>query len=257
MFMLPEKLFGSSLPRLQKLSMVDCWGLGVTDTPSLKAMSLKAVGSTYRNEIPAKHLVHWLRRRQSIVSLSLTGCRVIPDAESTLGPVSMKKLKELVLRNVDGADMPRYILCPSIGRITTLRIAPFRQVDRSTVSLTATDGLGGSISTLVFPTSDVPLATMWRSFTLVFQYSVTTLEVEQFLPIRRDVAAIPRLIEMLPDLHTIKLQRPDIPGLQDIRESLSYRNNIIRVERLVCEAESPDEARRKDEEWKALCVKYL
>ena len=259
MFMLPEELFGSSLPRLQKLSMIDCWGLGVTDTPALKAMSLKGVASMFRTKISAEHLINWLRRRQSLVSLSLTRCRVVPDAESTLGPVSMKKLKELVLRNVDGEDMPRYIRCPSIGRITTLRVAPFTHVtwaDSSTVSLTATDGLGGSISILVSLTSDMSLVTMWRSFTLAFQHLVTTLEVEEFFPMGRGVTAVPRLIDVLPDLHTIKLQRPDIPGLQDMREILSHRHSITRVERLACEAESPDEARRKDEIWKAICAEY-
>ena len=257
MFMLPEELFGSSLPRLQKLSMIDCWGLGVTDTPALKAMSLKGVSSMFRTKISVEHLADWLRRRQSLVSLSLTGCHIVPDAKGS--PVSMKKLKELVLRSVYGEDMLRYIRCPSIGRITTLRIAPFRQVpwaDSSTVSLTATDGLGGSILTLVHLTSDVPLTTMWRSFSFVFQHSVTTLEVEEFFPMGRGVTAVPRLIDVLPDLHTIKLQRPDIPGLQDMREILSHRHSITRVERLACEAESPDEARRKDEIWKAICAEY-
>ena len=260
MFMLPEKLFGSSLPRLQKLSMIDCWGLGVTDTPALKAMSLECTGEADRAKIYSQHLVNWLRRRQSLVSLSFTGCHIVPDAKGTPNPVSMKKLKEIVLRNVDDGVVSRYVRCPSMGTITTLRIAPLTQVtwaDSSTVSLTATDGLGGSISTVVHLTSDALLATTWEAFALAFQHSVTTLEVEDLDLILYGVTATPKLVGVLPDSHTIRVQLPRVPeGFQILREILSRRRGITRVERLVCEAESPDEARRKDEEWKTLCAEY-
>ena len=259
-FSLPRKLFGSSLPRLQKLSMVDCWGLGVTDTPALKAMSLECTGEADRAKIYSQHLVNWLRRRQSLVSLSFTGCHIVPDAKGTPNPVSMKKLKEIVLRNVDVGVVSRYVRCPSMGTITTLRIAPLTQVtwaDSSTVSLTATDGLGGSISTVVHLTSDALLATTWEAFALAFQHSVTTLEVEDLDLISRGVTAIPKLIGVLPDSHTIRIQLPRVlEGFRILREILSHGHGITRVERLVCKAEGLDEARRKDEEWKTLCAEY-
>ena len=63
---LPRKLFGSSLPRLQKLSMVNCWGLVMTDTPALKVVSMECTAGVNQPEISAHQLVHWLHHSVSI-----------------------------------------------------------------------------------------------------------------------------------------------------------------------------------------------
>ena len=39
---LPRKLFGSSLPRLQKLSMANCWELTMTDTLTLRVVPIES-----------------------------------------------------------------------------------------------------------------------------------------------------------------------------------------------------------------------
>ena len=257
---LPRKLFGSSLPRLQKLSMVNCWGLAMTDTPALTVVSVESTAMMNQAEISAHQLVHWLRRRQSLASFSLTNCRIARNAKNTPGPVSMKKLKEITLRKVGGGVVTHYIRCPSIRRITTFRIALFTQAiwaDRWTVSVTATDGLGGSVSTLAHLVSDAPLTEIWNSFALVFQHSVTTLEVEDLHLIPNGVTAIPKLIDILPDLHTIKVRLPPAAQVFEVlHEILLHKHSITRVERLVDESESLDEARRSDEEWKALCIEH-
>jgi hypothetical protein len=172
----------------------------------------------------------------------------------------MKNLKEIILRKVGGGVVSHYIRCPSIGRITTFRIAPFTQAiwaDDWTVGVTAADGLGCSISTLVHLSSDTPLTMIWELFARLFKHSVTALEVEDLHLIVHGVTAIPKLIDLLPNLYTIRVQLPPVPkGLEVLREILSGRHSITRVERLVCETESPDEARRNDEEWEALCVEH-
>jgi len=195
--------------------MVNCWGLVTTDTPALKVVSMKYAAGIYQAEISAHQLVHWLRHRQSLASLSSTSCRIVRNAKNTPGPVSMKELKEITLRKVGGGVVSHYIRCPSIRRITTFRIAPFTQAiwtDPWTVSATATDGLGGSVSTLVHLISDAPLTEIWKTFALVFQHSVTTLEVEDLHLIPNGAAAIPKLIDILPDLHTIRTRLPQSPG---------------------------------------------
>ena len=85
-FLLPQELFGSFLPRLQRLSMVNCWGLLLTDTPVLKAMSMEPTGEMNQVEIFISQLVHWLRRRQSLVSLSLANFYINPDANNPPTP---------------------------------------------------------------------------------------------------------------------------------------------------------------------------
>ena len=260
LFKLPRKLFGSSLPRLRKLSMVNCWGLVLTDTPVLEVMSVEFIGGTNQAEISANHLVNSLRHRQSLVSLSLTNCNIVPETKGTPDPVSMKKLKEIILRKVGGGIVSRYIRCPSIRKITTLRIAPFTQAvwaDDWTVSVTAADDLGGSVSTLVHLYNDAPLTTIWELFAHVFRHSVTALEVEDLHLIVHGVTAIPKLMDILPNLCTIRVRLPPIAkGFGVLREIVSGRHDITRIERLVCEMESPDEARRNDEKWKALCIEH-
>jgi hypothetical protein len=172
----------------------------------------------------------------------------------------MEKLKEIILRKVGGGVMSRYIRCPSIRRITTLRVAPFTQpplADMWTVNVTATDSLGGSVSTLVHLVNDTQLMEIWEAFTPVFQHSVTTLEVEDLHLILNGAIAIPRLIDVLPDLHTIRIRLPPAAkGFDVLREILSHKHGTIQVGRLVGETESLDEVRRNDEEWKALCVEH-
>ena len=156
--------------------------------------------------------------------------------------------------------MSHYIRCPSIRRITTFRIAQFTQAiwaDRWTVSITATDGLGGSVSTLVHLASDTSLTEIWNSFALVFRHSVTTLEVGDLHLIPNSATAIRKLIDILPDLHTIKVRLPPAAEVFEVlHEILLDKSSITRVERLVDKSESLDEARRNNEEWKALCIEY-
>ena len=155
--------------------------------------------------------------------------------------------------------MSRYIRCPSIGSIAAFRIATFTQAawaDRWTVSVTVTDGLGGSVSALVH-LSDASFTEIWKYFAFVFQHSVTALEVEDLHLIPSDVTAIPKLINILPDLYTIRTRLPLVAKrFKVLREILSHKDGITRVERLVDESESLDEGRRSDEEWKALCIEY-
>ena len=260
LFQLPRKLFGSSLPRLRKLSMVNCWGFVTTDTPVLEVMSVECTSTTYQAEVYANHLISFLRRRQSLVSLSVTKYHIAPNAKGAPSPISMKNLKVLILREVTGGIVSRYIRCPSIGTIVTFRIAPFTQAiwaDDWTVSVTATDGLGGSVSTLVHLSNDDPLRTIWEAFALVFRHSVTALEVEDLHLIVHGVTAIPKLMDILPNLYAIRVQLPPVAkGFEVLREIVLGRRGILQVERLVCETESPDEARRNGEGWEALCVEH-
>ena len=113
------------------------------------------------------------------------------------------------------------------------------------MSVTATHGLGGSISTLVHLASDTSLMEIWNSFSLIFQHSATTLEVEDFHLIPNGVTAIPKL----PDLHTIKVRLPPAAEVFEVlREILLHRPGITRIEWLVNDSESLDEARKNDEE---------
>ena len=259
-FTLPKRLFGSSLPRLQKLSMVNCWGLAATDTPVLRVVSMERNSGVNQANISASKFVHWFRGRQSLVSLSLANFCIVPDAKNAPRPVSLKKLKEMILQKVGGGVVSRYIRCPSIRRITTLRIAPSSQAiwaDSWTVSVTATDGLGGSISSLAHLTNDAPLTETWNAFALVFQHSVTTLEIEDLHLILSGVTAIPKLMDVLPDLHIIRIRVPPVAKeFKVLREILSHKHGITRIERLVGETENLDEARRNDEEWEALCIEH-
>ena len=259
-FKLPRKLFGSSLPRLQKLSMVNCWGLLLTDTPMLKMMSVECTTQLSHIDIPANQFVHSLRRRQSLTSLSIADCNITPDPNNIPSPVSMKNLKNITLRNVHSSNEFRYLQCPSIGTFTTLRIAPFIRgawADGRSVGVTATDSSGGSVSSLVHLISDTLLATTWEALALVFQHSVTTLEVVDLHMIMSGDKAIAKLINVLPNLHTIRARLPPVAGgFEALREILSRKHGITLVERLVVEGESPDEARRNDEKWKALCVAH-
>ena len=253
-FKLPRKLFGSSLPHLQKLSMVNCWGLLLTDTPVLKVMSAKYT------ETSANQLVHSLRRWQSLTSLSFTNFHVFPGRGVTPCPVSMENLKELILRRVEREVISCYIRCPSIDTVTTLRIAPFTQnflgVDQP-VNVTATNGSGGSVSSLSNVTNCTSLKAAWDTFSPAFKHAVTTLEVEDLHLIVHGVTAITKLMDVLPDLCTIRVRLPPIAkGFEDLREILARGHGITRVERLVGETESPDEARRNAEGWKALSVEH-
>ena len=259
-FKLPRKLFGSSLPRLQKLSMVNCWGLLLTDTPILRALSVESTAQVTQTEISANQLVHSLRRRQSLTSLSFAGCHIISDTNNALSPVSMENLKEIALRNVDNRDVFRYLRCPSISAITTLRIAPSIQgawADGWSVGVTAMDGLGGVVSDLIYLTNDAPLKATWEALALVFQHSVTTLEVVDLHLIVHSATAIPKLIDVLPNLHTIRARLPPVPmGFKALREILAHKHGSAGLERLVIGTESPEEARRNDEKWKALCSEH-
>lgn len=258
-FSLPRELFGPSLPRLQKLSMVNCYGPLSTDTPVLKVMSVECVAVNYHIEIFAAHLVHSLNRQQSLISLSLANCYIIPEAEPFSYPVSMKDLKEITLRHTDSAAVFRLIQCPSIGTFTTLRITPATQgiwIDDVSVNLTATDSFGRSVSTLVYMTND-SLRTAWEKLASTFQHAVTTLEMEDPHAIAYGCTAIPNLIGALPDLHTAKVRLPLVmQGFEVLHNILSCERGIARVERLVVEEEDPDEAKRNDEMWEAFCTEY-
>jgi len=258
-FKLPRRLFGSSLPRLQKLSMVNCWGLLLTDTPTLKAMSVECTDRENQTEISANQLVLSLRRRQSLASLSFINCHITPDAETAPGPVSMKNLKEIILRKADSDIVSRYIRCPSMGTITTIRIASFTQsvwADKWSSIITATDGFGGSISGLVCLANDGTLKTTWGDFATAFRHAVTALEIEAHHMNVNGVVALPALAEVLPNLHTVRAQLPPVPVWFNALKVLVSKCGITRVERLVVGTEDPDEARRNDEEWELLCTKY-
>ena len=259
-FKLPQKLFGSSLPRLQKLSMVNCWGLLLTDTPMLKVLSVECTAQVTRTEISANQLVQPLRRRQSLASLSFTSYHITSDTNNPPDPVSMENLKEITLQNVESRDVFRYLQYPSINTITTLRIAPSIQgawADGWSVGVTATDGLGGAVSILVFLNSDTPLKATWEALALVFQHSVTTLEVVDLHLITHSATAIPKLIDILPNLRTIRARLPPVPrGFEALREILAHKHGSAGLKWLVIGAESPDEARKNDEKWKALCTEH-
>ena len=149
---------------------------------------------------------------------------------------------------------------PSISAITTLRIAQFIQgawADGWSVCVTATDGLGGAFSALIYLTNDTPLKATWEALALVFQHLVTTVELVDPHLIMLSATAIHMLVDVLPGLHTIKAQLPPIPrGFEALREILARKHGSARLERLVVGTESPDEARRNGEEWKALCAKH-
>jgi len=58
-------------------------------------------------------------------------------------------------------------------------------------------------------------------------------------------------------IHTIRIRLPLVAkGFEVLHEILSHKHGITRAEQLVDESESLDEARRNDEEWKALCIEY-
>ena len=259
-FKLPRKLFGSSLPHLQKLSMINCWGLLLTDTPMLKVMSTECTSLMNRTEISANQLTQSLRRRQSLTSLTFANCHIVPDPKIAPGPVSMKNLKEIILRSVDNGVVSRYLRCPSIGTVTTLRIAPFTEGSWASgwpVSFTAADGLGGSVSSLAYLVGNTPLKATWDKFAPAFQHAVTTLEVEDLHLIMNGVEAIPELMDVLPNLYTIRVRLPPVAkAFEILREILAHRHGITRVERMVGETESPDEARENDEEWEVLCMEH-
>jgi len=261
-FKLPRKLFGSSLPRLQKLSMVNCWGLLLTDTPMLRVLSVECTDRATRTEISANQLFHFLRRRQSLTSLSLACCHITSDTNHTPSPVPMENLKEITLRNADSGDVFRYLQCPSINPITTLQIAPSIQgslTDGFSVGVTATDGLGGAVSDQpVYLTNDTPpLEAAFEALALVFRHSVTTLEVVDLHLILHSATTIPKLVDVLPNLHTIRARLPPVSGgFKALREILARKHGSARLERLVIKTESPDEARENDENWKELCAKY-
>ena len=258
-FKLPRRLFGSSLPRLQKLTMVNCWGLLLTDTPMLKVMSVECTARANHTIISSNQLVKSLRRRQSLISLSLINCDVSPDTESPPSPASMENLREIILRKADSDIVSHYIRCPSMGTITTVRIAPSTRsvwADGLSSTITATDGFGGSVSSLVYVTNDDTLRTTWGEFATAFRHAVTTLEIEDLHLIANGVVAIPAFTEVLPNLYTVRVRLlPDAKWF-DVLKTLLSKRGIARVERLVVETEDPDEARKNDEEWEELCSKY-
>ena len=259
-FKLPRRLFGTSLPRLRELSMVNCWGLLLTDTPMLKVMLVECTAKVNRTEISANQLVQSLRRRQSLTTLSFINCRIIPDPESPPGPASMENLKEITIQNTDSDVVSRYIRCPSMGIVTNLRIAPFTHgvwADNWSSLITATDGLGGSVSSLVYVTNDTSLRTTWEAFATTFRHAVTTLEIEDLHLIKNGPAAIHTLIGVLPNLYTLRVRlSPVALWFRVLREMLLSNRGITRVERLVIGTEGPDEAKERDEEWEASCTEY-
>ena len=256
-FKFPRKMFGSSLPRLQKLSMVNCWGLHLADIPMLKVMSVESTSRFM--EISTNQLVRSLIRRQSLISLSFTDCMITPD-NYIPRPVSVENLKEITLLNVNSEGVFRYLQCPSIGTMTTLRIAPVIRgggANGRSVNVTATDSLGGSVSSSMYLTDETSLVTTLEALALVSRHSVTTLEVESLHLIIDADEFIPKLIDVLPDLHTIRARLPSVAeGFEALPKILSRGDGITRLERLVVEMESPAEARRNDEKWKALCVEH-
>ena len=259
-FKLPRRLFGTSLPRLRELSMVNCWGLLLTDTPMLKVMLVECTAKVGRTGISADRLVQSLRRRQSLTTLSFINCRIIPDPESPPGPASMENLKEITIQNTDSDVVSRYIRCPSMGIVTNLRVAPFTHgvwADNWSSLITATDGLGGSVSSLVYVTNDTSLRTTWEAFATTFRHAVTTLEIEDLHLIKNGPAAIHTLIGVLPNLYTLRVRlSPVALWFRVLREMLLSNRGITRVERLVIGTEGPDEAKERDEEWEASCTEY-
>lgn len=262
----PDRLsrepFGSSLPRLRKLSMVNCWGLLLTEKPVLQVMSMKGISQAHHWEgVSADQFVSSLRHRPLPASLSLTNLRIAPGANNPPSPVLMKNLKEIALRNVDNGIVFRYTQCPSIGTVATLRIASLNKglwVDGWSVSITATDGSGGSVSSAAHLADGLGLRVAWEELSGAFAHKVTALEVEDIhLIVAIDSTAIPNLITVMPNLHTVRVQlHAVVENCEALRSSLSGGHGITQVERLVGETENPDEVRRNNEKWEARCVEH-
>ena len=239
--------------------MVDCWGLLLTDTPVLKVMSMEGISRANDTGIPVDQLVRSLRRRQSLVSLSLINPVIVPNATDPPSPVSMRDLKEITLRNVDNGIVSRYIRCPSIGTVTTLRIAPLDGglwTHGWWATITATDGSGGSVSTSTRLDENLALRTTWEALAGGFVHQVIALEVEGlYLIMTINSTALPNLIHGLPDLNTVRVQLHAVgDDCRTLRNSLPGGRGIAQVERLVEKMESPDEMRRNNELWEALRV---
>ena len=113
---LPRKLFESSLPHLQKLSMVNFWGLATTDTGVEGG-----VNRMHRRDESSRDF----RPPTCPLALSSTIPRLLvldqlphrSQREPPPGPVSMKKLKEVTLRKVGDGVVSHYIRCPSIHHV--------------------------------------------------------------------------------------------------------------------------------------------
>ena len=258
-FRLPQGLFQPLLPRLQRLEMINCWGLESVDTPVLKVVSIECTLPLAETSISSDEVIRWLRRRPSLVSLSLANVTITLGADNTINPLSMEYLKELTLRNVDSLVASRYLRCPSIGTATTLRIAPFTQwawVDRLPVAITATDCSGGSVSSLMGLYDGLALERAWRELTTIVSHQVTTLEVEDFRWVLDcNAAALPNLASILPDLCTIRIQLEAVAeGCEALCRVLMVNRKIRRVERLVDKTEGPEDVRRNNERWEELGI---
>jgi hypothetical protein len=91
-----------------------------------------------------------------------------------------------------------------------------------------------------------------------FAHRVTTLEVDDLRFIANtDAAAIPTLVYVLPNLYTVRIQLREVAeNLEALRDILSGKRGIKRIERLVDKSESPDDVRRNNERWDALCIEH-
>jgi hypothetical protein len=258
-FPLPLELFASSLPRLRRLEMDNCWG-SFADTPVLKVVLAKCTFRVRSNVISSNQLVEWLRLQQPLVSLSLNNFSIPLDPHHAVHPVSMENLKELTLKSVDSWIMSDCLRCPSVGMVTTLRIANFILWEWPyiwSVSVTATNDSGGSASTSVSPGDDSALGRAWLELSTMLSHRVTVLEVEDLQSVMNTnrTAAVPVLIDTLPDLCVIRVQLQAVAeSCEVLRRVLSGTRGIRRVERLVGKGESPEEVRRNDERWKELGV---
>ena len=258
-FQLPLGLFGPSLPRLQTLEMIDCWGLLSVDTPALKVASIECTRALEETSISSSEIIQRLRRSPSLVSLSLVNFIVYFDTGDTFNPLSIINLKELTLRNVDTSIASRYLRHPSIGTVTTLRIAPFTQwdwADRWPVTITATDCSGGSVSSLKGIYDDLALESAWRDLTAIVAHQVMTLEVEDLHCILGcNAMALPNLASVLPDLRTIKVQLEAVAeSCEALCRVLMANRSVRRVERLVDKAEGPEDVRRNNKRWEELGI---
>ena len=96
----------------------------------------------------------------------------------------------------------------------------------------------------------------WRELTTIVSHQVTTLEVEDFRWVLDcNVAALPNLASILPDLCTIRIQLEAVAeGCEALCRVLMVNRKIRRVERLVDKTEGPEDVRRNNERWEELGI---
>ena len=121
---------------------------------------------------------------------------------------------DITPRSAGNGVVDRYFKRPSIGTVTTLRIALFNQTswrnDRS-VGITATDCSGGSVLSLAHLANDFALRMTWQKLVTTFTNQGTALEVEGLRNIvNTNSGVIPNLIYVLSNLHTVRVQPQDV-----------------------------------------------